>query len=76
MRPANRLPPLPQAADAITVHATPGVTVERDGALGVYVQAGAMFDLTGLRLGDLTRAYRDDVIAGIPATVLPQAFQR
>ena len=24
----------------------PGATVERDGALGVYVQAGAMFDLT------------------------------
>lgn len=51
-----------QAADAITVHATPGVTVDRDGGLGVYVQAGAMFDLAGLRLGDLTRAYRDDVI--------------
>lgn len=51
-----------QAADAVTVHATPGITVDRDGALGVYVQAGAMFDLTGLRLGDLTRAYRDDVI--------------
>ena len=25
-----------------------------------------MFDLTGLRLGDLTRAYRDDVIAAHP----------
>ena len=50
-----------QAADAITVHAGPGVTVERDGALGVYIQAGAMFDLAGIRVGDLTRAYRDDV---------------
>lgn len=64
-----------QAADAITVHATPGVTVDRDGALGFYVQAGAMFDLTGLRLGDLARAYRDDVVglhprAGVTAGLL------
>ena len=71
-----------QAADAITVHATPGVTVERDGALGVYVQAGAMFDLTGLRLGDLTRSYRghvieryprDGVTAGISAMIRAEA---
>ena len=55
-----------EAADGVTVHATPGITVDRDGALGVYVQAGAMFDLTGLRLGDLTRAYRDDVIGRHP----------
>ena len=55
-----------QAADAITVHATPGIAVDRDGALGVYVQAGAMYDLTGLRLGDLTRAYRDHVIGRHP----------
>ena len=48
------------------MHATPGITVDRDGALGVYVQAGAMFDLAGLRLGDLTRAYRDDVISRHP----------
>jgi hypothetical protein len=55
------------AADAITVHATPGIEVDHDGALGVYIQAGAMFDLTGLRIGDLTRAYRDDVIRAHPA---------
>ena len=55
-----------QAADAITVHATPGIVVDRDGALGVYIQAGAMFDLTGLRVGDLTRAYRDHVISRHP----------
>jgi hypothetical protein len=55
-----------QAADAITVHAGPGITVERDGALGVYVQAGAMLDLAGMRLGDLSRAYRDDVINAHP----------
>lgn len=53
---------LTAAADAITVHATPGITVDHDGGLGVYIQAGAMFDLTGLRLGDLSRSYRDEVI--------------
>ena len=57
------------------MHAGPGVTVERDGALGVYVQAGAMLDLAGMRLGDLSRAYRDDVIdahprAGVTADLL------
>jgi hypothetical protein len=54
------------AADAITVHTTPGIGVDTDGALGVYVQAGAMFDLTGLRIGDLTRAYRSQVIDAHP----------
>lgn len=54
------------AADAITVHATPGIEVVSDGALGVYLQAGAMFDLTGLRLGDLSRGYRDEVIGAHP----------
>ncbi len=38
--------------DGITAHATPGASVERDGAIGVYVQAGAMLDLGGLRLWD------------------------
>jgi hypothetical protein len=55
-----------QASDAITVHATPGISVDRDGALGVYVQAGAMYDLAGLRLGDLGRGYRADVIGRHP----------
>jgi hypothetical protein len=54
------------AADAITVHATPGIDVERDGALGVYVQAGAMFDLAGLRADELTREYRNHVISEHP----------
>jgi hypothetical protein len=40
-------------ADAICVHATPGVAVERDGALGCYVQWGAMVDVAGLRLWDV-----------------------
>jgi hypothetical protein len=54
------------ASDAITVHATPGIDVDLDGPLGVYVQGGAMFDLTGLRVGELTRAYRDHVIREHP----------
>lgn len=41
-----------QIADAITVHATPGIDAATDGALGTYVQAGAMLDLGGLRLWD------------------------
>jgi len=52
--------------DAVTVHATVGVSVAVDGATGVYVQSGAMFDLGGLRVGDLTRAYRNAVIAQHP----------
>jgi hypothetical protein len=52
--------------DAITVHATPGITVENDGELGFYVQAGAMLDLGGLRAEALTRAFRDGVIERHP----------
>jgi hypothetical protein len=37
-------------ADAICVHPTPGVTVDRDGPLGCYVQWGAMVDGAGLRI--------------------------
>jgi hypothetical protein len=42
-------------ADAITVHTTAGITVDRDGPLGCYIQAGAMVDLTGSRLWDVPR---------------------
>jgi hypothetical protein len=42
-------------ADAICVHTTPGVTVERDGALGCYVQWGAMVDGAGLRAWDISK---------------------
>ena len=41
--------------DAITIHATPGITVDRDGALGYYTQSGATADLAGIRLWDLPR---------------------
>ena len=62
-------------ADAITVHTTPGISPERDGSLGFYLQAGAMFDLAGLRAADLDRAFRENVIrqhprAGVTATVV------
>lgn len=42
-------------ADAIAVHTTAGITVDRDGPLGCYIQAGAMVDITGSRLWDLPR---------------------
>jgi hypothetical protein len=42
-------------ADAICVHPTPGVKLERDGSLGCYVQWGAMADGGGLRLCDISR---------------------
>ena len=47
-------------AQAITVHATPGARADLDGALGVYVQGGALLDLVGIRAGDLTRGFRDE----------------
>jgi hypothetical protein len=40
-------------ADAICVHTTPGVTIDRDGALGCYLQWGAMVDGAGLRIWDV-----------------------
>jgi hypothetical protein len=42
-------------ADAITAHATPGITPARDGTLGYYVQSGATADLAGIRLWDLPK---------------------
>jgi hypothetical protein len=40
-------------ADAICVHTTPGVRVDRDGPLGCYIQWGAMVDGGGLRIWDI-----------------------
>lgn len=42
-------------ADAITVHATPGIAAGADGALGYYTQSGATADLAGIRLWDLPK---------------------
>lgn len=54
------------ASDAITVHVTPGISIPSDGALGVYLQAGALLDLIGSRAGELTRGHRDQVIREHP----------
>jgi hypothetical protein len=53
-------------ADAICIHTTPGVTVDRDGALGCYVQWGAMVDGAGLRLWDVSEANVDAVLRDHP----------
>lgn len=50
-------------ADAITVHTTPGVTIARDGALGYYIQNGAMVDIVGQRLWDLPADLVADTLA-------------
>lgn len=53
-------------ADAICAHATPGVTVERDGALGTYLQWGAMADVAGLRIWDIARHNVTGVLSRYP----------
>jgi hypothetical protein len=55
-------------ADAICVHTTPGVTPARDGALGCYVQMGAMVDVAGLRLWDVSRKNAREVLRAHPRT--------
>jgi len=53
-------------ADGICCHATPGATVERDGAVAFYVQAGAMVDGAGLRAWDVTAANLEEVFRRHP----------
>jgi hypothetical protein len=53
-------------ADGICVHTTPGISVERDGAIGCYLQWGAMVDGAGLRVWDVSRANVDAVLAQHP----------
>jgi hypothetical protein len=53
-------------ADAICVHTTPGVTLERDGALGCYLQWGAMVDGAGLRMWDIAPANVREVLRRHP----------
>ena len=55
-----------QMADAICVHTTPGVTEVRDGALGCYVQWGAMVDGAGLRLWDVSGGNAEAVLREHP----------
>jgi hypothetical protein len=53
-------------ADAICVHTTPGVSPDRDGALGCYLQWGAMVDGAGLRVWDVAPANVDEVLRRYP----------
>jgi hypothetical protein len=55
-------------ADAICVHTTPGVAVEGDGALGCYLQWGAMVDGAGLRLWDVAPANVTEILHRYPRT--------
>ncbi len=53
-------------ADAIHVHTTIGIEVDRDGALGAYTQFGAMVDLVGLRERQLPYEFVAQVVATHP----------
>lgn len=53
-------------ADAICVHTTPGVSLDRDGALGCYLQWGAMVDGAGLRMWDVAPANVSEVLRRYP----------
>ena len=65
-----------RAADAICVHATPGITMADDGELGWYVQLGAMADLVGQGLWRLPRPLVDAVVAAHPRTGLVEGMER
>jgi hypothetical protein len=64
----------PLIGDAICVHPTAGITVDRDGAEGFYVQVGAGLDLAGLRCGDLPRRFIEAVHAAHPRESATAAF--
>lgn len=49
--------------DAISAHVTPGASLEQDGPLAYFIQAGALLDLAGFRLWDLPPAYVQHVVA-------------
>jgi hypothetical protein len=53
-------------ADAICVHTTPGVNIERDGELGCYLQWGAMVDGAGLRIWDVAPANVAEILRRYP----------
>lgn len=53
-------------ADAICVHTTPGISVDRDGPLGCYIQWGAMVDGAGLRIWDIVPANVQEVVRRHP----------
>ena len=45
------------AADGITHHITPALTIRAAGPIGVYLQAGSLLDLTGVRVVNLPRDF-------------------
>lgn len=53
-------------ADAICAHITPGVSVESDGAIASYIQAGSMADFAGLRTDELAETLRATAGARFP----------
>jgi hypothetical protein len=53
-------------ADGVCVHTTPGITVPRDGAIGCYVQWGAMVDGAGLRMWDVSPQNVEAVLRSHP----------
>jgi len=63
---ADREDACPHLEDAIIVHTTIGIDVERDGALGAYTQFGAMVDLVGLRERRLPHDLVARAVAGHP----------
>jgi len=48
--------------DAICVHPTPGLSIRRDGALGFYLQAGAIADVSGIRLWEMQDSEVQDIL--------------
>ncbi|HTX96797.1 MAG TPA: phosphohydrolase [Mycobacterium sp.] len=53
-------------ADGICVHTTPGVNVVTDGAIGCYLQWGAMVDGAGLRVWDISPRNVEEVLHRYP----------
>lgn len=53
-------------ADAISVHITPGVRIDRDGPLGYYLQWGGLADGAGLRLWDIAPANTREILRRHP----------
>lgn len=62
--------------DAIAVHTLPGAQLERDGASGFYLQAGALVDLVGIRADELPRRFRDDAVARYDRAGVTQEITR
>lgn len=52
--------------DGISAHVTPGATLDADGPIGYFLQAGAVLDLAGLRACDLSSSLLGRVLARHP----------